>query len=388
MNVAPGASPHTLRNDILVQGLTGTYVTDRECLPQFQGLGNMDRILPDRHTFLRACRALLMLVLLAPLTAVHAENAARDVADAEAPDPSLARQAEQRLDELMSQYGPYDPALLEVMSDLGAYYMAVEDYERAAAHYHDALQLVRVSEGLYSPRQLQVLQLLISSLEAARQWQQVDDLHHLAFYTESRLYAVDSEEYLESLYRYTNWVLRAWRSNLVSSRGLSPRDEPPELREILSLYQQALDARYPDDAESDPQKLELLYGRAQAELEVARHFVNVPRWMVQNTEPRYIMREVCGTVTNPDGSRQRVCTMQRVPNPQYSRGQSDEHSMRVRRANQRVERTLAEMESLMQDDGHTQHEEWASDVNGRLAALNEDIIELSRQARRAAMRQF
>lgn len=339
---------------------------------------------------MRSCHILLMLMLMLmlPLTGLQAETASGLAADAAAPDPALARQAEQRLDELMSQYGPYDPALLEVMSDLGAYYMAVEDYERAATQYHNAFQLVRVSEGLYSPRQLQVMQLLIGSLEAAGEWQKVDDLRHLAFFTESRLHEIGSEEYLDSLHRYGSWVLRAWRGNLVNSRGLSARDEPPELRDLWDLYQQTIDTRYPDGDSVDPQKAELLYGRALTELEMARHFVNVPLWMVRNTEPRYIMREVCGTVSNPDGSRQRVCTMQRVPNPEYSRGLSEEHRMRVMRANQRLARTVAELEGLIPDIDSAGHEDWAVDVNDRLTALNEDITELSRQARRTAMRQF
>jgi len=321
-------------------------------------------------------RMLMALVLLAPVSVVQA-----------APDPALARQAEQRLDELMSEYGPYDPSLMEVMSDLGAYHTAVEDHELAAVYYHNALQLVRVNEGLYSPRQLQIMQLLISSLEAAGQWQQVDDFRHLAFFTESRLHEVGSEEYLDSLHRYANWRLRAWQGNLVGTRGFSPRDEPPELREIWNLYQETLDTRYAENGDVDPQKIEILYGRALAEMEIARHFVNVPAWMVQNTEPRYVMREVCRTVTNPDGSRQRVCSMQRVPNPNYRRGQSDEHRLRTERANRQLVRTVAEMEGLMQDDVRTQHTDWASDMNERLALLNEEISELSRQARRAAMRQ-
>jgi hypothetical protein len=274
------------------------------------------------------------------------------------------------------------------MSDLGAYYRAIEDHERAAAFYQDALQLVRVTEGLYSPRQLQILPLLIDSLEAGSQWQEVDDFQHLSFFTQSRLHAPDSDEYLSSLHRYASWKLRAWQSNLVNGRSVSPYDEPSELREVWTLYDEVLDSRYPNAESADPQKVEILYGRALAEMEIARHFVSMPAWLTESREPRYVMREVCGTVTTSSGARQRVCSVERVPNPEYRRGQSDEHRIRIDRVNQRLARTVSEMEALMSQEVGAEHESWQTDMSDRLAVLNQEVDTLVRQSRRAAMRRW
>ncbi len=347
-----------------------------------------------RRSVLRSHYLWLTLVLLAPLSVLQAENAAlqetpaTDVIAPEAPDPALAREAEQRLDQLISEYGPYDPALLEVMSDLGAYYTAIEDHERAAGFYQDALQLVRVTEGLYSPRQLQILPLLIDSLEASAQWQDVDDFQHLSFFTQSRLHAPDSDEYLDSLHRYASWKLRAWQRQLVNDRSFSPYDEPSELREVWTLYDAVLDSRYPNAEAADPQKVEILYGRALAEMEIARHFVSMPAWLTESREPRYIMREVCSTVTTSSGARQRVCSVERVPNPEYRRGQSEEHRIRIDRVNQRLARTVSEMEALMSQEVGAEQALWHSDMSDRLAVLNKEVDTLVRQSRRAAMRRW
>ena len=50
---------------------------------------------------------------------------------------------EREVERIESELGPYDPGLIEVVSDMGRVYMDAEQYEEAAAAYTRSLQLVR-----------------------------------------------------------------------------------------------------------------------------------------------------------------------------------------------------------------------------------------------------
>ncbi|HIN90862.1 MAG TPA: tetratricopeptide repeat protein, partial [Porticoccaceae bacterium] len=95
---------------------------------------------------------------------------------------------QQALENLRSELGIYDPALLEAYSDLAGFYNEIEDYENAVKLFTDALQVARISSGLDSETQLPVLSNLIDLNRKLEAWQEVDDLHELSVHINTRLY--------------------------------------------------------------------------------------------------------------------------------------------------------------------------------------------------------
>ena len=81
-------------------------------------------------------------------------------------DPALIRSIasyETRIAELESAAGPHAAGLVEARSSLGMLYQQAGDHGQAIAVLRDALQSVRVNEGLYSMNQVAILEAIIDS---------------------------------------------------------------------------------------------------------------------------------------------------------------------------------------------------------------------------------
>ena len=81
-------------------------------------------------------------------------------------DPALTRSItryETRIAELESAAGPHAAELVEARSSLGMLYQQAGDHGQAIAVLRDALQSVRINEGLYSMSQVAILEAIIDS---------------------------------------------------------------------------------------------------------------------------------------------------------------------------------------------------------------------------------
>ena len=82
--------------------------------------------------------------------------------EATAPTRSIARY-ETRIAELEAAEGPHAPELFEVRQSLGLLHQQAGDHRQAIAILRDALQSVRVNEGLHSMSQVAILEAIIDS---------------------------------------------------------------------------------------------------------------------------------------------------------------------------------------------------------------------------------
>ncbi len=261
------------------------------------------------------------------------------------PDPALLARMQERVSELQSEEGPYAAPLIEVLGDLGRLYQTADDHEQACDVLSRALHVARVTDGLYSERQLRILGELIESERARNNWQQVDDYHHLALHIQNRLYEPGSDRHLAAVRRFGDWKMQAYRRELLG-QGSSRNSVPDELYTLHELYANALKAT-DQHSSNDETVFALLYGRAKTEYEIARQMSVMPARAFDTMESRYRTRTVCGQVNGENGEVQRVCWSEQVENPRYRRAQYDERRDQVHRTVKRAEQTIDEMEQLL-----------------------------------------
>ena len=119
------------------------------------------------------CRYFLPLLVFGIVPSVSPAN---EPADIHRPDSTVATQApsdptltrsiaayEKQITELESAEGPHAEPLVEARSSLGMLYQQAGDHGRAITVLRDALQSVRVNEGLHSMSQLAILEAIIDS---------------------------------------------------------------------------------------------------------------------------------------------------------------------------------------------------------------------------------
>ncbi|WP_237133043.1 hypothetical protein [Pseudohongiella sp. O18] len=288
-----------------------------------------------------------------------------------------------QLDNLTNSLGLYDPALLEVQRDLGSALLRLDRHQEAADVYARALQLARVTDGLYSAQQLAVLDGLIAAHSGLQDWEKVDDYEHLRFSLATHQQDPQSPEYIDALLARSEWHLQASRHNLLSRPGNDFQIR--QLHDLNLAHEQALATA---SEQSDPAlHWELLDTMLQTDIEIARHVAYQGMRDIFPSEPRYVMQTVCRMVSDGNGGAQRVCWQQRVSNPDFYNSAANQRRHELERTRANLLTTRREMEQFM-----VTHPDFVSqrsdEVNNRLAQIDQVVSELQREASRAAFRSW
>jgi hypothetical protein len=293
----------------------------------------------------------------------------------------VARALKMQLDELSGRVGAYDASLLEVQTDLGQAYLSAGQVDEAIDVLGWALQLARVTEGLYSERQLVVLARLIEAHYIKRDWAQVDDYQHLSFLVKSRLYAPESAEYAEALLALAEWRLKALRANLLGRSG--GQQTLQMLHQLRDQNEEALGhARSRADVH---QQWSLLYVQALMDVEISRQYNYQSLIEGFSAQPRYITQTVCRMVATGDGGAQRVCWQETVSNPEYYNSEVNQRRAHLERARLRLQSTLRDMDTLLEENPGFALE-YAERTQAGRQNIQRVVSDLQREARRTTMR--
>ena len=94
------------------------------------------------------------------------------------PNQPLIGDAQLRLDRLQTSSRPYEvaPERLDALTTLGSLLQEQGDHEEAITHYEQAMQLIRVNEGLFSERQVPMQTAIIESHLALGDYDKADDM--------------------------------------------------------------------------------------------------------------------------------------------------------------------------------------------------------------------
>ena len=106
------------------------------------------------------------------------------------PQASIARY-EARVAELEAAAGPHAEELIEVRQSLGLLLQQAGEHGRAVAALQQALQSVRVNEGLYSMSQIPILEAIIDSHAALGARDELRRNYEYLFWVYSRTHAGD-----------------------------------------------------------------------------------------------------------------------------------------------------------------------------------------------------
>ena len=161
------------------------------------------------------CRYFLPLLVFGIVPSVSPAN---EPADIHLPDSTVATQApsdptltrsiaayEKQITELESAEGPHAEPLVEARSSLGMLYQQAGDHGRAITVLRDALQSVRVNEGLHSMSQLAILEAIIDSQVALGARDELRRNYEYLFWLYQRNYGDHSTGLVPVIKRVGQW---------------------------------------------------------------------------------------------------------------------------------------------------------------------------------------
>jgi len=266
-------------------------------------------------------------------------------------------QYENSIAALEGEQGPFDPSLIEVLLDFARYQSELGQHGAAAELFERALNITRISHGLRSEQQVDVLQGLIDAHLAAGNWALADDRAHLAFYLNKRLHAPDSPEYVAALLQYGQFKQQIFAGNRLSRSALA------SIRDIEELQELYTDVLFPSErtlaAAAQPlrtldsrERFELLHARAVTEFQLAQFAMrSVPLGLDRPVE-RYVSEFVCRDVVGQNGQVAQQCGTVRRENPAYRdwEMQRQMYSDRIRYAVSSLEQSVRAAQAILVDN--------------------------------------
>lgn len=169
---------------------------------------------------------------------------------------------------LEAGYGVYDQGLGEVLLSLGLAYQHQDRHQEALAVLERSLHISRINEGLYSPGQLKILDLIIDSNHAVGDREALDQNYHYLYWVNRRNFGDDDPRLLPVIDRVGEWYLDAYQ--------LDPNPETfRHLIKATQLYNHAIAIIESHYGPNDERLLHPLYGLVLANYLIYSHALSV-----------------------------------------------------------------------------------------------------------------
>lgn len=128
-------------------------------------------------------------------------------------------QYHQRIKQLETEQGVYHDAIAPTLISLGLLQHESGESVLAKKHYERALHIIRINHGLYSPKQLPVLELLIEANKASNEWKAATDNHDHIYWLYKRNFKTSDARFLPVVKRLRRWHIDVY--NRDTGRSLS-----------------------------------------------------------------------------------------------------------------------------------------------------------------------
>jgi tetratricopeptide (TPR) repeat protein len=212
----------------------------------------------------------------------------------------------------LTSVGSYNPSLTEAYLNLAGTLERLDLYEEAAAVYDQALQSIRINNGLNSMEQLPVLEELQENSIAIQDWEKVDRFSNLAFHITRRNFSLGDERRVKALDDLGQWKLRAVRDELTDKHLQFVQDTIV----MYSSERELLEA-IPDYEQKSIHLAVLHLGEARAKLAIAQDVLDRPLGDFGTSGQQTYTTQVCRMVILPNGKIIQECEAVEMPNMDY-----------------------------------------------------------------------
>lgn len=224
-----------------------------------------------------------------------------------APSSAATAEFQQQLDVMQEMGGPYSDGLAEPLTGLARSRLANGDVEEAARLYRHALHIVRINDGLYSERQIPIVQSLLEIYRSSGDLESLDQRYDYYF----RLYGSGQPPFTEvrlgATLGYLRWQREALRLGMDDERHrrlLNLYQMNDQLIKAVALDSQVTAERYNEVVLSQVRNLYLLGDRIQPRLEKIGVIASAPafgEWEPSDFERKRLETLQRGTLSQGAG---------------------------------------------------------------------------------------
>lgn len=181
--------------------------------------------------------------------------------------------------QLLKLGNSYNESTSEVFLSLAMIQHQLGNFELANENFVEAIQALRVSQGLNSESQLSVMEAFNDSLFEQQEWEKLDSNLHLANHIAAKIFGQQDPRFIKSATSLASWKIKAYQT------GIYRAGDDRSVQEATKIYQILIDALPESDLNYHQKKADYLsaqglayYYSAQyiADLELDEFKANVP----------------------------------------------------------------------------------------------------------------
>src|SRR5690606_11592153 len=121
----------------------------------------------------------------------------------------LVEQYRENINNIQSQYGPYDERLLAPLENLTRALLEAGNQEEALGTLEQQLQIYRVNDGLYTTRQIPIIKSRLDIYAASGEWSRLSDTLGYLAWVYQRDTSMPVDQQLNGLKELGDWHLTA-----------------------------------------------------------------------------------------------------------------------------------------------------------------------------------
>ena len=134
-------------------------------------------------------------------------------------DTSEIERYERDINETAGREGLYSIGLREQYVSLGELYQKNNEHENAIKAFEDAMHIDRVNEGLFTEKQIPLVENIIESYTAMADFDAVNDQQAYLYYVNQRAYAADDPRLLAAKENWADWNVESYLKQGVTDSG-------------------------------------------------------------------------------------------------------------------------------------------------------------------------
>ncbi|MFT4887694.1 MAG: tetratricopeptide (TPR) repeat protein [Pseudohongiellaceae bacterium] len=259
----------------------------------------------------------------------------------------LNEQAALYQEQLSKLNNSYDETTSEVFLALAGIQHELGDFELANRSYLEAIQVLRVSQGLNSEAQLSVMEAFNDSLYAQQSWEQLDSNLHLANYIAGKLFDPQDPRYITSATSLASWKIKAYQT------GIYRADDDRSVQEAAKIYRILIDTLPESDPNLNEKKADYLSAQGLAYYYSAQYVADLDLDEFRGLAPATGAQLQCyPLVMSADGPQpvRSACQSMDASDPEIYAAQQRAKNDTVRRHIASMRKSFAQVVEIMESE--------------------------------------
>jgi len=139
------------------------------------------------------------------------------------------------IDKALEEEGPYSNMARQHYQAMARHQQSLGQHDAAVSSLEQAMHIARVNEGLFTPSQIEDLELILANLEAIRNFERAIEYRGYLYFVQQRTWQSEDPRLLQATYAWTEWLMQNYLQGINVNPALVQLNEGGQVEEFSML---------------------------------------------------------------------------------------------------------------------------------------------------------